>query len=313
MKNTFILLLIIFSFSKSYSQDLIEKIQKLTLEKDSLQKVIKPLEDTIDNLRDNHFSSNKKLNKKIDSLLKVNSDLESKIAKLEKNKLKIAFDESQKKVDSLSITVEKNNKEINNKDSLLEAKIKNEVVNLKKEKENGKLEVLNQIYQSYNKPFDDLLKSSTLKSVERDLPIIGSNQEVNQRLLNLQKYFNAEEVLGVKFNEKEVNAALNQIESLEKTELVKKLTDKLSDYKLSNEALKSTLQKIMEIDKNFPASDDNVQKLKLKEILYEFELFFYDYDFNFSDYPYLSNIILEIMNLKRLNSDTDIRQFLDKL
>jgi hypothetical protein len=309
MKNTFVLLLIIFSFSKSYSQDLIEKIQKLTLEKDSLQKVIKPLEDTIKHLRDVHFSHNKKL----DSLLKVNSDLESKIAKLEKNKLRIAFDESQNKVDSLSNIVEKNNKEINKKDSLLEAKTKNEVLNLKKEKENGKLEVLNQIYQSYNKPFDDLLKSSTLKSVERDLPIIGSNQELNQKLLNLQKYFSAEEVLGVKYNNQNVKTALEQIGSLEKTKLVKELTDKLKDYEMCNEALKTTLKNIIEFDKDYIASDDNVQKLKLKDILYEFELYFYNYSFNFSDYSYLSNIILEIMNLKRLNSDTDIRQFLDKL
>jgi hypothetical protein len=308
MKNTLISLLLFITFSSAYSQELIEEIKKLTLENDSLLKVIKPLND-----------EKIKLKEDLKTLEKENKDLETKIKDLSKNKLKEDYDKSQKEISSLKKKVDDYEKEISTYDSLLNQQKQHEVEllnqekeKLKQEKEIGKQEVKNQILQSYNKPFDDLIITSTLKSVELCVQIVGINSEVNQKLLNLKSYFSSEQVLEIKYDELKVKNALDQIDSLEKTELVKKLTDKLSNYKLRNEALKTTLNKIIEIDEII-ASDDNLQKLKLKDILSEFAWYFRNYRFNFSDYPYLSDIILEIIKIKQKNADADIRQFLDKL
>jgi cell division protein FtsB len=308
MKNTLISLLLFITFSSAYSQELIEEIKKLTLENDSLLKVIKPLND-----------EKIKLKEDLKTLEKENKDLETKIKDFSKNKLKEDYDKSQKEISSLKKKVDDYEKEISTYDSLLNQQKQHEVEllnqekeKLKQEKEIGKQEVKNQILQSYNKPFDDLIITSTLKSVELCVQIVGINSEVNQKLLNLKSYFSSEQVLEIKYDELKVKNALDQIDSLEKTELVKKLTDKLSNYKLRNEALKTTLNKIIEIDEII-ASDDNLQKLKLKDILSEFAWYFRNYRFNFSDYPYLSDIILEIIKIKQKNADADIRQFLDKL
>jgi hypothetical protein len=179
--------------------------------------------------------------------------------------------------------------------------------------EKGKQEVLNQIIKTYSKPFDELLKNSTLKSVERDMSIVGDKTEVQQKFLNLQKYFNSELVLSDKFNEQKVENAKTQLTSIEQTELVLKLTDKLSKYKLCNDGLKTTIDKILEIDKQFVANDEYTQKTKLNDILSELAWYFRNYRFNFTEYPYLTEIVLEIIKLKQKDANTDIANLKDKL
>ena len=55
------------------------------------------------------------------------------------------------------------------------------------------------------------------------------------------------------------------------------------------------------------------EKKKLDKILAEFSFFIFNYEFNFLDYPYLSDIILEIIKRKQPNADADISNLLNKL
>ena len=321
MKKIIVVLLIMFGVSNAYTQDLIKEIQKLTLANDSLQKqVIKPLNDSILKLNSAHSNEIAKLNEQLKALESEKSELnkkiktlESSVAELNKNKIKVERDNLQAKCDSLITKV----KELENLISVKDKQIaqEKELGQQKsiQEKENGKSEILNLIIQTYNKPLDELIINTNIKSVERDMSIVGDKSIVQQKLLSLQQYFNSEQVLNEKYSEQRVENALTQLKSIEQTELVLKLIDKLSKYKLCNDGLKSTIDKILEIDKKFVANDEYTQKTKLNDVLAEIAWYFRNYRFNLIDYPYLSEIVLEIIKLKQKDANTDIATFKEKL
>ena len=111
--------------------------------------------------------------------------LESSIADLKQNKVKVERDNLQTKVDSLSVKITVLEKIISQKEvQIAQEKQLGEQKSIQ-EKEKGKQEALHQIIQTYNKPFDELIISSTIKSVERDLSIVGNNINVQEKLLHL--------------------------------------------------------------------------------------------------------------------------------
>lgn len=321
MKKIIVVILIMFGVSNAYTQDLIKEIQKLTLANDSLQKqVIKPLNDSILKLNSAHSNEIAKLNEQLKALENEKSELnkkiktlESTVAELNKNKIKVERDTLQAKCDSLKLKVTELNNLISTKDKQIAQEKELGQQKSIQEKEKGKSEILNQIIQTYNKPLDELIINTTLKSVERDMSIVGDKTVVQQKLLNLQKYFNSEHVLNEKYSEQKVENAITQLKSIEQTELVLKLSDKLSKYKLCNDGLKTTIDKILEIDKKFVANDEYTQKTKLNDVLAEIAWYFRNYRFNFIDYPYLSEIVLEIIKLKQKDANTDIAILKEKL
>jgi len=310
MKKNIILFSFLCGFSAAYSQDLVKEIQKLTLTNDSLQKqVIKPKQDSILNLQ----GQIKKMEKDNGDLNNKIKNLESSVDKLSKDKLKIERDSLQKHNKNLieeKAKLEKKNSE-QEKDI---ATIKSE--NLKKEQQKyteGQQNVRNQIAQTYNKPFDELIKLLTKQIVERDLLLVGDNETAKKKIQSLQKYFISKQVLEERYNEKKVETAQNQLKDIEQSAFVKDLADKLGDYKLCNDGLKTTVNNILKIDKEFSSNDDYTQKTKLQDILFEISWYFRNYRFNFEDYPYLSSVVLEIMKLKQKDANTDIKYLLDRL
>lgn len=321
MKKIIVVILIMFGVSNAYTQDLIKEIQKLTLANDSLQKqVIKPLNDSILKLNSAHSNEIAKLNEQLKALENEKSELnkkiktlESTVAELNKNKIKVERDNLQAKCDSLIIKVKELENLISAKDKQIAKEKELGQQKSIQEKEKGKSEILNLIIQTYNKPLDELIINTNIKSVERDMSIVGDKTIVQQKLLSLQKYYNSEQVLNEKYSEQRVENALTQLKSIEQTELVLKLIDKLSKYKLCNDGLKTTIDKILEIDKKFVANDEYTQKTKLNDVLAEIAWYFRNYRFNFIDYPYLSEVVLEIIKLKQKDANTDIAILKEKL
>ena len=322
MKVVLFLSIIFFGFSVAVSQDiLLKEYTAMILAKDSLEKqVIKPLNDSILKLNSAHKAEISKLQ---DQLKALENDtavlnkkikfLESGITDLNKDKVKVERDNLQKKSDSLFSRVTELEKTISERDELIKKEKKLCVENSMQEKEKGKQEILKQLILIYNKPFDELIKSFTKKSVERDLLLVKDNIEVQQKLQNLKKYFDAEQVLSEKYNEQKVKTAQTQITSLDSTAFVNKLTDKLDDYLLCNNGLKTTIDSVLVIDKRIIANDDYSQEKKLQKILAELAWYFRNYHFNFTDYPYLSDIVLDIIKQKQKDANADISLFKAKL
>ena len=323
MKRLIVLLLILFCFRSVYSQDLIKEIQKLTLANDSLQKqVIRPLKDSILRSTITNASAMSKLQKQINTLEKDKSELNKKIKDLDKvntelNKIpiKIERDSLLKRVDHLIANVaELNQKNQDQVRLLAEEKLICEQ-KTKAEKEKGKSEILASLVNAYiNKKFDDLIKASTILSVQRDMQIVGSNPEVKPILSELEKYFNVEKLLSEKYDAAQIRNALIQMNQInQKSIFLDKLKDNINNYKIFNDELIKTIEILIDLDKRKVAdSDEKIQKMKLNEILTGLTNYMYNY-YDHGNYPYLSDIILEIIKRKQPNADEDITDLLRKL
>jgi hypothetical protein len=313
--------MLVFGFSAAYSQDLIKELQKLTLANDSLQKELKlarensakqlkVANDSITRLITVNKTNVSNLNHKIANLEGDTANLHKEIKKLDRNKMVSLETQLQQKKDSVNLL----------KDTIKEKKeqivtVKNESLQRQREQYNdGQQNVYKQIGQLYQgNAFDDLVKCSTKQSVERDLQLVGTNAEAMKKLQDLQTYFAAKQALEEKYNEQEIKIAQSKISKITQSDLVKALNDKIGKYKLCNEGLKTTIGKILDLDKKFTANDDYTQTKKLQEILTELSWYFRNYRFNFTDYPYLSDLVLEIMKLKQKDANADISALFSRL
>jgi hypothetical protein len=180
----------------------------------------------------------------------------------------------------------------------------------------GKNDALLSVVNAYKKPFDYLILCSTKESVQHDLSLVGNNNaEIRQTLSDLEKYFSAKELLSKKQDDYRIKDAINQLKATtQNSKMIVQLQSNLESYKNYSDGLKETIGKIIEIDKKEIAEgNDFVQQQKLNKILSEISQFVFNYDFNFTDYPYLSDIVLEIMKRKQPNADADITDLLNKL
>jgi len=319
-------LIVLFSFMPLYAQDstiseLVKEIGLMSLKIDSLNRqVINPLNDTILKMDSIHHSTLSKMQTRI-SLLEEDTMqlhlrvkiLDDSIGKLNNNQIIIERNLLLLKVDSLKDQITKLNSMVSEKDQQVSRERERGVEKAIQAKEKGKVEIILDVMQIYSKPFDELAKSTRINIIDRDLSIFQVKDSIPDVLYGLQRYFSAELVLSEKFNKQKVNAALTIVDSLEQTELVYNLKDKLELYEDRNEGLKEAIKKIIDIDSQFIANDFNTKQMKVQRIFNQFSDYFYNFRFDFSDYPYLSEIIFEIMNQKQSDANADIRHFIDKL
>lgn len=312
MKKAIVLFIMLFGLGNAYAQDgVADKIAKQAVEIDSLKKVIKIFmfkNDSLKNVILNYQVSEKKN-------LDANDELKKELSKLEKYKTEKKAIETKLEVKSDSIVL------LKNKIIQIENEIKSTIEKGKKdaaaEKENGKNEILNKLLNTYkNKSFDELIKSSSITSILRDKQLIGNNTDVKQIITDLETYYTAEILLSNKFNALQVKDAISQVTLIkQQSKLVTTLKDNLDNFKTFNEGLNAAIQNIIAIDKKefVKGMSEQVIKSKLNKILSELSKFIFDYNFNFVDYPYLSDIVLEIIKQKQPNPDANISDLLKKI
>jgi hypothetical protein len=293
----------------TYSQqDCLDRVGKQAVVIDSLEKVITNdlntknlLTDTINDLL-----------KKIKSLQIEVSDEKQKVANLDKNKVKDENDKLRRKVDSLNTIISEQHQTVLDKDKEITA-IGQQA---QQEKERGKQEALANIVNFYNKPFDDLIKFSTKESVNRDLRLMVNNAEIKQVLIDLQNYFNVKESLSKKFDTSQITNAQTQLNQIKrKSALLDDLKNTVGKYQTINKGLIATINKLVALDneESVTGMSDEIKKEKFYKIMSEISAYIFNYDFNLTDYPYLSNIVLEIIKRKYPKPDADITDLLEKL
>jgi hypothetical protein len=322
-----------------------DSLQKaFKLEKGTLEQKIKVSNDSITQLIAVHKTETLSLNAMIRDLKSDTANLNKLIKKLDKKKIEKIEQQLYQKADSLLklknllldkekhiITIKQESEkqifaikqEGENRVIAIKQESEQKVIAIKQEGEKkeqqkyiaGQQSVFHQIaikYQSMS--FNDLVNISSKASVERDLPLVGDNDAAKQKLQNLQKYFVAQSMLEYKYDAQNMQNALNHLNSItEKSELLDKLKTRIEDYKLCSDALKITIGKILKLDNNFNANDDYAQKTKLQDILVELAWYFRNYQFNFTDYPYLADIVLEIMTKKQRDANADMSVLFSKL
>jgi len=184
------------------------------------------------------------------------------------------------------------------------------------EKEKGRLEVLAHTIDYYkSNSFDDLLKFSTKQSVRRDLQLVGDSEEVRLVLSDLEKCFAAEELLTSQYEADLIEKAEAQLADIDRTaNRLDKLKERISQYQFFYEGFQEVLNKVVVLDNNEAVSGmgQEIQQQKLNKIISEVSRYIFNYDFNFSDYPYISEILREVLKRKQPNADAAITDLLDK-
>src|SRR5690554_2809386 len=166
---------------------------------------------------------------------------------------------------------------------------------------NGKREVLESLKLLYQQSLDSLITMTTRESVSRDLDLLlrykretndGAVLEVLETLLD---YFDAQKLLWERFQKEKVQAAKIKLESFSvKSEKSQILVQTLSRYEAINSGLREALLKIKEYDEKNTANSYSIHQRKLKEfIIPEISDFIFNYDFQFKDYPFLTENIMK--------------------
>lgn len=301
-----LLSMLFFSFCTVYSQDCCDKLGKQAIFIDSLQKVVKANE--------NH---NRQIINETQSTIKALSDsikiLRSELLNLDRYRKDKRIIDDQLKLKNDSIALLKN--QITYKNQEIDDQLQKCEKEAQEEKEKGRNEALADVVNSYkNKPFDNLINSSTRLSVQRDLQLVGHSSEIASVLTDLEKFFNAEELLTKNVDADKIKDALKHLDQIKRNaELLDILKENIEFYEDFNNALKDAIRKIINLDSLTSAVGVyEIQKLKFSKIVTILTDYMYNY-YDYNNYPYLSDILLEIIKRKRLNADADITDLLQKL
>jgi hypothetical protein len=307
MKNIFFTLAFIGSVSVVFSQTVLtdEQYKFLVDENTSLRKASLYLNQQIDSLEAQY----QKLDEDNATIRRENETAKKDVNSLSR---KLAAINTNREEDSLRIQ---------NLETGLNEK-KEELASLKQEKERsdreqylkGQQYILNALTRSYETlSFDEMIEASSQEQISRDRRIVD-DAKLKRQMKDLEIYFSGKEVLAQKFDLRDVQFALEMTGTVkEESPLVKSLADNLDNYKLRNDGLKEAIQKIQVIDEKFIANNDNDQKDKETRILSEISWYFYNYEFDFEDYPYLLSKAIEIMKAKHKDANSDISGILEQL
>jgi len=320
MKKVVVLSILFFGVIPAYSQTdtlLLKYYEQKILENSQLKIELQTEKQNFSNLSNAYKKDTLTLQNQIKELRNEVSSLKQKVSDLNKDKIKEERDNLQKKVDSLNILISQKSQTIIDKDKQITNEKANVKITAENAKNDGKAEALAGIVNSYkNKLFDDLIKSSTKESVARDMQLVGNNPEAKPVLNDLQIYFNAQELLSKKFDAVQIKNAQVQLSQMKRqSKLLDALKNNIESYLDIdfNTALKETISKLVDLDKKKSAAgDSDVQKLKYKDIVNDLADYMYNY-YDYVNYPYLADIVLEIIKRKRYNADADITDLLIKL
>ena len=305
MKNIIFIACISFSFNSTFAQkDLIERLEKQAVEIDSLKKISKletknkeqyimEVSRLTDSIKQMMFALRKLeeftiLKKKTDSVLIQKSD--------SIGLLKLALAEKEKIM--LAEMMKSGKKEL-------------------EKYESGRKEIFDTIASIYfGKNLEDILKLTAGHLILRDQQLFHNTTETKRNLLDVEKYYKAKELFSTKPDImllKQVEQELGQIK--QKSKKLDRIRELISTYRIFNDGFKQTLEKLKTLDNNESVSNLSIEvkKKKFDKVLAELSSFIFNYDFDFSEYPYHAAIFLEVIKRKLPNPDADISDLIIKL
>lgn len=317
MKILIIVTKTFFIFTLAHAQTdtfLLNRYEQFILDNSILKTDLQKEKNKYDELSRAYKNDTLKLMTQLKDLKKDLQNEQKKVSDLNKNKLVAERDNLLAKVDSMNIVISNQIKTLADKDKQIETEKANALTKAEASKNEGKAEAMASILNSYkNRSFDDLIKFSSRESVNRDLPILGDNPDVKSVLNDLLIFFYAQDLLSEKFDATQIKNAQTQLNQIKhQSKLLDAVKEDVEYYKDFNAALKETVSLVVNLDKSKSADGDaEIQELKFKEIVVLLD-FLYNY-YDYSKYPYLSKIFIEIVKRKKPNADADISDLLIKL
>jgi hypothetical protein len=175
----------------------------------------------------------------------------------------------------------------------------------------GKKDVLNQLEKKYSRPLVDLIKDGLYLSYQSDRQLFIQNQISNTKLDDLEKYAKAVKLLHEPYRESPLTTVLQELNSISGVPAVDSLKQSLSKYNEATEALRRMLNKVITETANFTADDDYAKSQLRAKCVTALQLFYFrNYDIS---YPYLNNIVSEVLKRKMKDANADIKDLLTRL
>lgn len=318
MKKIIIWAFLICGGNTAYTQTdslFIKNYEKKILEISKLKNDLQTEKIFFYDLSDTYKKDTLALQKQIKDLRNEVSIEKQKVSDLNKNKIKEERDNLQMKVDSLNVVISKQNQTISDKVKQIANEKANAIITADNAKNEGRVEAFTSTVNFYkNRPFDELIKSSTKESIAREIQLLGNNLEIKLVLSDLQIYFNALELLSEKFDSIKIKNAQTQLNQIKhQSKLLEALKNDVEFYQDFNTALKEAINKLVNLDKfKLAGGDSEIQKLKFNDIVTILTDYIYNY-YDYAKYTYLSDIMLEIIKRKQPNADADIIDLLKKI
>lgn len=322
MKYIYLIVLLSISFN-SFSQaitkeDFIKLIKKTTSDSIQCNSNIKKIESDL-NLMKSKFNLLVKdsltSHKELSALKKEVEEFKKNKLATENEKLQLQVTQLTEKNAALNLVNEKNNKIITEKDIQIRE-------NALKDKEIGKKEVISAIINGYkNKKFDDIINNSSKESILRDKQLIGVNSEVANILTDLEIYFKGKDFLSKKIDLGQltiIQAELNRIK--QPSTLLIDIKEKVENYSLLSIKLKETIENVSVYDDKTSSKymigngmPKETKQEKLNSIFSVLIPYISDYELKYNDYPYLFDIVIDIIKRKQSNTDDNITDLIKKL
>jgi hypothetical protein len=305
-------LIVIFFFiiSGGYAQEeLVTEPKKQTRVIDSLQKVIKQ-EQSISGRK--MAQMQKELRQKEDSLATLRIDL-SRLAKYstERSKMEAAIKHKSDSLLQTTLMLQNCNKELANTAIAFSKQLSDERLNAQKQTTASFFSTLR------NMPFDELAQGYSLSLLQRDLEAAKNFPDIKSILQEINSVLLAKQVLERKYDAVLVKENLDKLSKIKReSSLLRKLRSNLENYKVVQRRLEECITKLQILDANESAPPDQPQEVKSKKfakVMAEISAVVFNVDLNAADYPYISDIVFELIKRKKPNLDADISDLMQKI
>jgi len=343
MNKNYIFLIFLLLSSTCYSQInmSIEDYNKHILINDSLKRELNKykaeLNSKTDSLKRELSKYKAELNSKTDSLKRYKDllykfdkkmKLEQRVKALEKDSISQSqrFSDAKNEIAVLKaqLSVKRDSiinfaKEVKYLNQIKNDKIK-EIENLKhsldEERINsfikGRNAILDQIKLFYTqKNIEEILQTSNFEFIKKDFEIL--NDTSNTHFKNILSYYDAVKIFSEKYSEENIEKSKKILDKLHlENELVKSVNEKLKNYKTRQDKVKTLIENLIKFDEKVKASESSLQVQKLSDIVYKISEYMKTFNFRFNNYPFITNIISELIERKTKDADADISDLLNR-
>ena len=251
----------------------------------------------------------KNLKKENDELKKTNENLQNSNLKLENTNLSNQVNKLNIKIDSIERCNKSFADTITNIKSLQTTRINNE---LNKYKQSTSQKAA-KYYSDQN--IDFILEHFSKQALQKELDLFPENKSLNEIIQIISIIDAAENSLKNKFDTKAINSNIAKIQSISrKSETIKALELKLTDYYIYNENLKNLIYSLNKIDdeQGKAAGNITIETIKFDMMSSQFIYFIIDNP-NIADYQYLNQTLLDLAKLKQNNIDASALEFLKRM
>ena len=161
-----------------------------------------------------------------------------------------------------------------------------------------------------------LIKNLNKIIVKRDGELLKeefkNNPLLNQKFEKLLAYFNAEQLLHNRYEEGAINLAIKKLDQIRDPSVsIIKLNKNLKIYGIRYKGFNECTNQINEIDRDGNAGTNQVIKeKKIKRISYEVAKYIKDYELTYHNCPYISEVLIRIIDNKMRNPDKNINDII---